>query len=84
LTFKNISFATTGNLMNLGHQFNTQVVIQNSRFEQINFGRIVIESSSQEGVTTKVQLTDSYVDSFDSSSHSFISAFEGAELQINN
>ena len=85
LTFTNIEYATVGNLMNLGHLLNAQVLIQGATFTNLTSAGIEVGGiSSQSGLRSKVKIIDSKFSDYSSNSHSFISTYSGSELEIRN
>ena len=85
LTFSNIGYADGGNLMNLGHLLSTQVVIQDSTFNNLTSAGIVVGGAlGQQGLRSKVKIIDSKFSDYSSNSYSFISTYSGSELEIRN
>ena len=85
LTFTNIEYATVGNLMNLGHLLNAQVLIQGATFTNLTSAGIEVGGiSSQNSLRSKVKIIDSKFSDYSSSSHSFIWTYSGSELEIRN
>jgi hypothetical protein len=86
LTFQNITFRNSGNLMNLDHLMNSQLIIQDSYFYDLDSAGLLIASSSaqESGSKTKVKIINTKFDNFESLSGSIISVYEGSVVEIQN
>jgi hypothetical protein len=86
MTFQNITFARNGNLMNLQHRLTNHVIIQDSHFSDIFSAGVVIGTSTTQDsdLLTGVKIINSTFRDFSSSSGSFISAYKGAVVEIDN
>ena len=86
IVFNSISFLRGGNMLNLQHQIKNPVVIQNSQFSNIFGGSINFESSNKVrlDLPTQVKFINLTVNSWNGNYNSFISAYTGAKLDIQN
>ena len=85
LTFDQISFVNTGNLLELNHNLPNALVIRNSTFTNLSSAGIVVGSkstSSSNILKSKVDFIGCSFDSFSSNSGSFISAYGGAMVKV--
>lgn len=86
LTFTDISFSSTGNLISLGHQLIHNLTISDSNFININQGGIKILSSNLENfsLTTNVKLENITTDNIQQNEASFINVQQGGRLEISD
>jgi hypothetical protein len=86
LTFDNVRYLTSGNLLNLGQQLPNELTITDSTFTNLQSAGILIGTSSSvsESQRTKVTLINNKFDSSYSQSGSLISVYKEAEVKFEN
>ena len=86
ITMRNITFQRTGTLINLRHQTETLLTMNNASFENIVGGQISIKSTNLQNseLKTKVNMTNISATSISGNSKSLIYIEEGGELYIYN
>jgi hypothetical protein len=86
LTFNNVSYSSSGSLLNLGHQLSHPLTIRDSSFSNLNNANVAIgtTSSVNEAQTTRVTFSNSVFDSSFSESSSLISVYRGAIVEFEN
>ena len=86
ISYKNITFVRTGNLINLEHQTNTILTLDNATFENIVGGQVLIRSSNLQNIDLKttVNMTNITASTISGNSRSLIQVEEGGELYIYN
>ena len=86
LTFENIEFTTSGKILDFGHQLPKNLTISNSKFSNLKYGRITVQSSNLQSsdLKTYVDISNTVFDDIQQSSFSFINVLEGSVLHISN
>ena len=86
IMFSNISFLTTGTLIECKQQLPTYLTIINSQFTDLTAAKLVVKSLNTQStnLTTLVQINDTIFNSIDDRFNSFINVNEGGQLEINN
>jgi hypothetical protein len=85
LTFINVHYVGSGNLMNLQHHLSQQVIIKNSHFSNITSGiQIGSPATQSTSLLTQVLIINSSFSAFSSPLTSFISAYKGSIVEIFN
>ena len=86
ISMKNITFERTGNLMNLEHQTNTILTLNNAAFENNVRAQILIRSSNLRNtdLKTKVNMISVNATSISGNSKSLLHIEEGGKLYIYN
>jgi hypothetical protein len=84
LTFDNIKFATSGNLLKLDHHFSSELIVRDSSFTNLDSARILIGTSSSQLEKTRVKFINNKFNSFYSESSSLISIYNQAIVELQN
>ena len=84
--FSNISFSSSGTLIECKQLLPTKLTITGSSFTDLNAAILVIESSSTQNnnLATLVQINDTVFDNINDQFNSLIEVKEGGQLEINN